>query len=344
MADIKYYKQNIGAGRNLYCIDSNILINVGKFYFDGRCGRDDTLTEQVKKFIILCRNTGTIIYDYALLEISFNFGTNKINADVMNKFMMVIDTLFMNCADEEVINHAPQFKPFCKEKLSGEFNSIFDCKLPQIIFSDEIGSLKIFYLMYLYTIIIFYLSNCKIEPMEKVKKLYAYMTEEINCFMAHEFQLGQMIFIGTQKEKNIAEGIMKFGKIKKGKSAIRILINALLDIMSYRRLTMIKDMSILQKAPVSSIFVTQDQGLQNYIELNSDFKTVINGDKITDSFTSEFVPEEKYLIEWKEFYYETIITNAKNRFMEYHLGRKREVDQEKILKEIKYYEKLIFGY
>lgn len=344
MADIKYYKQNIGTGHNLYCIDSNILINVGKFYFDGKCGRDDTLTDQIKKFIILCRSTGMIIYDYALLEISFDFGANEINQDVMNKFMMVIDTLFMNCSNEEVLNHVPQFKPFCKEKLSGDFDSIFDCKLPQVVFSDEIGSLKIFYLIYLYTIVIFHLSNCKIEPMEKVKKLYKYMTQEINCFMAHEFQLGQMIFIGTQKEKNIAEGIMKFGKIRKGKSAIRILINALLDIMSYRRITMIKDMSLVEKEPVSCVFVTQDQELQNYIELNSDFKTVINGDKITDTFSSEFVPDEKYLNEWKEFYYKTIMKNAKDRFMEYQLGKKREVDQEKILKEINYYENAIFTY
>lgn len=75
-----------------------------------------------------------------------------------------------------------------------------------------------------------------------------------------------MVFIGTDKEKNIAEGIMKFGKIRNGKSSIRILINALLDIMSYRRITTIVNASIVAKDPTSCIFVTQDQELQNYIE------------------------------------------------------------------------------
>lgn len=342
MADVKYYRQGMGVGRNLYCIDSNILINVGKYYFDGKCGNDDILTKQIREFIILCRNTGMLIYDYALLEVSFNSGTNEINKDVMNKFMMVIDTLFMNCSDEEVLNHVPQIKPFCEEKLNGDFNSIFDCKLPQIAFTDEIGSLKIFYLMYLYTIKIYHLVNCNIKPMEKVKQLYNYMTEEINCFMAYEFILGQMIFIGTSKEKIIAEGIMKFEKIRNGKSAIRTIINALLDIMSYRRIITIVDLSVKVNDPANCIFVTQDQELQNYIELNSDFGTVINGDKITDSFSSEFVPNERFIDEWKEFYNNTVITNAKRRFIDYHLGYKSDVDYEKILKEIGHYENIIF--
>lgn len=342
MADVKYYKQGTGMGVNFYSIDSNILINVGKFYFNGKCGSDEILTAQIRKFIIRCRNDGVLKYDNALLEVSYDFGTNEINTDVMNKFMMVIDTLFMYCSDEEVINHIPQVVPFCKERISGDFNFIFDCKLPQIIFNDAISSLNIFYLMYLYVIKIYYLANSDIEPMEKVKKLYSYMTKEINCFMAYEFILGQMIFIGTNKEKSIAEGIMKFGKIRSGKSAIRIIINALLDIMAYRQMTVLVDASIKENSPVNCIFVTQDKELQNYIELNSDFKTVINGDKITDTFSSEFVPNDKYITEWNEFYDNTLITNAKQRFMEYQLGKNVDVDQEKILKEINCYENIIF--
>lgn len=342
MADVKYYRQGIGVGNDIYYIDSNILINVGKYYFDGKCGNDDILTKQIREFIIQCRKNGILMYDYALMEISFNHGKNEINTDVMNKFMMVIDTLFMNCLDEEVLNHGSQIKPFCTEKLSGDFNSIFECKLPQIAFEDEIGSLKIFYLIYLYTIKIYHLVNCDINPMEKVKQLYSYMTDEINCFMAYEFLMAQMIFIGTDKEKTIAEGIMKFEKIKKGKSAIRTIINALLDIMSYRRITTVVDLLLKENAPADCIFVTQDQELQNYIELNSDFRTVMSGDKITDSFSSEFAPDEIYIDEWKEFYNNTVIANAQRRFFDYHLGNRSDVDYEKILKEISYYENMIF--
>lgn len=77
--------------------------------------------------------------------------------------------------------------------------------------------------------------------------------------------------------------------------------------------------------------------------MNSDFRTVINGYKITDTFSSEFVPEDKYLNEWEEFYYSTVITNAKQRFMKYQLGEKNDVDREKIIKEINYYENIILG-
>lgn len=143
-------------GNNLYCIDSNILINVGKFYFTGKCGTDDILTEQIKDFIMLCRTNGALRYDNALLEVSYDSGTNEINKDVMNKFMMVIDTLFMNCSDEEVMNHMAQIIPFCKERVSGDFKSIFDCRLPQLAFADEINTLNIFYLMYLYFVKIYH--------------------------------------------------------------------------------------------------------------------------------------------------------------------------------------------
>lgn len=343
MTDIKYYRHGMGIGNNLFCIDSNILINVGKYYFNGKCGNDDILTKQIREFIILCRNTGMLRYNNALMEISFNHGKNEINTDVMNKFMMVIDTLFMNCSDEEVINNVPHLKPFCVEKVSGEFNSIYDCKLPQITFEDEIGSLKLFYLIYLYTIKIYHLTNCDIEPMEKVKQLYYYMTEEIDRFMAHEFILGQMIFIGRDKEKIIAEGIMKFDKIRKGNSAIRTIINALLDIMSYRQITTIVDLSVKLKNPINCIFVTQDQELQNYIELNSDLRTVMNGDKITDSFSSEFIPDEMFIDAWKTFYNCTVNTNAQRRFLDYHLGNRSDVNYGKVLKEISYYENIIFN-
>lgn len=168
------------------------------------------------------------------------------------------------------------------------------------------------------------------------------MTQEINCFMAHEFLLGEMVFIGTGKGKNIAEGIMKFSKIRNGKSAIRIIINALFDIMSYRQMIMLADIATKEKVPLNCIFVTHDKDLQNYIELNSDFRTVINEDKITNTFSSEFTPEEKYLMEWKEFYYNIVLANAKQRFMEYQLDKKVNVDKEKILKEIHYYESIVF--
>lgn len=342
MTDIKYYKYGLGTGDNFYCIDSNILINIGKFYFNGKCGLNDNLTEQIRNFIILCRANGALKYDNALLEISYDSGTNEINTDVMNKFMMVIDALFMNCSDEEVLNHTPQIIPFCKKRVSGEFNSIFDCRLPQFTFKDEIDSINMFYLIYLYFIKIYHLTSCDIKPMEKVELIYNYMTREINCFMGHEFILGQMVYIGTDIEKNIAEGIMKFGKIRNGKSAIRIIINALFDIMSFRQMSIMVDIATKVKVPLNCIFVTYDKDLQNYIELNSDFRTVINGDKITNTFRSDFVPEEKYMMEWKKFY-NTMFANAERRFMEYHLNKRSDVDMEKILKEIHYYENIIFN-
>lgn len=38
MTNIKYYKYGAGVGDAFYYIDSNILINVGKFYFKAKCG------------------------------------------------------------------------------------------------------------------------------------------------------------------------------------------------------------------------------------------------------------------------------------------------------------------
>lgn len=342
MADIKYYKYGMGIGDDFYHIDSNILINIGKFYFDAQCGSDNVLTEQIRQFIIQCRKNGYLSYEHALLEICYDSGTNSINSDVMNKFMMAVDTLFVNCPDEEVLNHKPQIIPFCKERTTVDFNSFFDCKLPKLAFSDAIDSLSLFYLMYLYYIKIYHLAECQIKPMEKVKQLYNYMIKEINCFMAHEFLLGQMVFIGWDKEKSIADGILKFGKIRSGKPAIRLLTNALFDIMIYRQMTMMVDIAMKEKIPLNCTFVTQDKDLQNYIEMNSEFKTVINLDKISNTFSSEFIPDEKYLEEWNDFYSNTMMVNAKQRFMEYQLSNKITVDKEKILKEINYYEDIVF--
>lgn len=341
MADIKYYKRGFG-GDTFYMIDTNILINIAKFYFNGRCGNDEVLTKQITEFILKCRKNGILNYDYAILESSYDYGTNEINTDVMNKFMMVIDTLFMYCKDKEVINNIKQIKPFCKERSQGEIKSIFECKLPRMLFNDPIVSINNFYLIYLYFLKIYYLENINMEPMEKVKCLYSYMINDINCFLAHEFILGQMIFVGTYKDKSIAEGIMKFKKISKGKSAIKVIINALIDIMSYRRMTVNVDIGIKENMPINWIFVTQDIELQNYIELNTNFTTVISNDKISDSFSHEFIPEEKYYAEWNEFYTNILNPNAKKRFIEYLTDSKDNVNNNKIIEEIKFYENIVF--
>lgn len=289
-----------------------------------------------------CRSNGALECKNAIIEISYDSGTNEINTDVMNKFMMATETLFINYSDKELLSHSPQINPFCKKRSTGEFKSIFDCKLLNFAFEDEIKSIKLVYLIYLYIIKIYHLTCCDIDSMEKVKKLYNYMINEIGCFLAHEFILGHMIFIGTEKEKRIAEGILKFEKIKNGESEVRIIINGLFDIMSYRQMTMIVDLAIKNKYNWNCIFVTQDKNLQNYIELNSDFKSVINEDKITNTFKNEFNTDKRYREGWNNFYENTIFKNSRQRFFEYQLGKKSDIEMEKIIAEISYYENLIF--
>lgn len=95
MADIKYYKHGMGVGDNFYHIDSNILINIGKFYFDAQCGSDNVLTEQIRQFIMQCRKNEYLSYVHALLEICYDSGTNSINSDM--KILFSRDNV-RNCA------------------------------------------------------------------------------------------------------------------------------------------------------------------------------------------------------------------------------------------------------
>ena len=343
MADVKYYSNEIESANIFYCIDSNILINVVKFYFDGQCGQDKILTKQIVEFIFRCRNSGYLKYDYALAEVCFDSGSNEMNTDVMNKFMAVVDTLFLYCNDAGIENCSKHLKPYCKKRQIGDFNSVFECKLPQMIFNDQIETINVFFTIYLYFIKIYELNKKSIRGIEKVIYLYDYMTKTINSFYMHEFMLGIMLFIGTESEKGIAEGILKFDKVAKGKSSIRILINAIMDIMAYRQIHILSDMFMMIGNPVKAIFVTQDENLQKYIELNKYKGTILNGEKVMEYSNIEFAVKNQFEIEWKEFYYNILQPEMRERFLKYHMDKKEQVSMKLVFEEIERIENVIFG-
>lgn len=313
---IKKYGVGISGSPKMYFIDSNILLAICQFYYKGKCDTEG-ITEDLIEFILEARRDG-VQNEFAITEICYDYNTNSLNCEQMQKIMIAYDDLVMYMSEKEIRNYAGttiiEAKRNAKRSLT--YKTIFDSKLPDFFFS-EVKEMKIvFYQIYLYLLKIYSLyNNHTMDPLEKVKDLYRFMTEEIDLFLGYEFYMGVMLFIGVNQEKDIAKGIFK----PRQSSDLHHILNCAIDVFQYRMVCFFADFSAKGGFPVNAFLVTLDESLQDYIEHNVAYNTVISQNMVTP--LNEFLVkiDGKYEEEWEQFYREKYMPEMYERYMNLHL-------------------------
>lgn len=300
----------------MYIIDSNILIAMGQLYYNGKCNIADTT--DLKEFIIKARMEA-IQYEFALTEICYDYNTNSQNSDQMQKIMIAFDNLVMNMSIAEIRNHTGAVVPDARrnDKRTVRYASIYDCKLPGYFFADNASMKVLFYELYLYLLKVYSLYNDhSINNMDKVRELYRFMTKEIDLFLGFEFYMGVMLFIGVNTEKNIVTGIFK----PREHPELQHIMNCAIDIFQYRMACWEADEFKSLGKLVNIVLVTADKYLQEYIDHNSTYNTVISANAITPINVFNVQISDKYRDSWDSFYNGEYSQDMHDRYMKAHLN------------------------
>lgn len=339
---IKEYGVGLPGSPKMYFIDSNILLAMCQFYYKGKCSTEGII-EELKDFILRARMYG-IQNQFAITEICYDYNTNSLNCEQMQKIMIAFDNLSMNMSKAEIVNHkeATYLEAKSNERRFVKYKSILDCKLPEFLFASDADMKVSFYEIYLYLLKIYSLYNSNtIEPMDKVKQLFEFMTEEIDVFLGYEFYMGVMLFIGVNNEKDIAKGIFK----PRQRPELHHILNSAIDIFQYRMVCFISDFFASIGEPKNVYFVTLDTCLQEYIEHNMAYNTVISSNMITP--INEYVVriDGKYEDAWKTFYNEVYEPRLHERYIQLHMkaldDEKRNEIRERIFSNIMELEKML---
>ncbi|MGC6178324.1 hypothetical protein [Lacrimispora sp. 38-1] len=341
MGKIKEYKIGIDSANKIYFIDTNILLAMTQLYYKGKC-KDEEITEEIKIFILESRKYG-VQNQFSITEVCFDYKSNQMNNEQMNKIMIAYDNLLMNLTDDEIRNHKGYLEPKAKwnSKREYSYKSIFECNLPKFFLANNIGMIGIFYQTYLYFLKIYDLKISNEEPLTKIRSLFKFMTEDIDVFMGYEFYLGVMLFVGSQKEREISQGIFK----PMANPPLDHILNTVIDIFQYRMACFIADYSVRMKMPMKAVFATMDIDLQKYIEHNMSYQTVMTSNMITPINHFEIAIDSKYIQEWDKFYDEIYYPILQSRFSEIHTHEidkeKRKFISDKIRNEIVKYERIV---
>lgn len=342
MDKIKTYAVDENIGDRIYMIDSNVLLAISQFYYLGEVRRSELTKEELCEFIKRSRIIG-VDYNFPIVELCFDYKTNNVNAEKMNKIMYAFDNVVMNMTNEEIDKHQGVGRlKYNKLKSSYKYNTIFECNLPQILVENNEALLNLLYVMYLYYLKIYDLYYKKTTPLKKIEELFIFATEEVNQFLIFEFYLGVMLFIGTAEYYEIASKIYK----PKENPNLQSVLNALIDIFQYRMAHFYKDMHMHLNMPKQILFSTCDVALQRYIELNESFLTVFSENNISPFGRVNVEIKEKYVNEWNVFYKQKYRPKLKERNFEHHLRRKTNEEKDKITRNIRQlileYEKKVY--
>ena len=166
-------------------IDSNILIAMGNLYYKGKC-KSEELKNEIIDFILTARRYG-VQNQFALVELCYDYNTNQINTEAMQKIMIAYENLLTSMSDDEIVNHkgAGDFCISNKDKQQKNYKSIYDCNLPLYMFGKTGKELKItFLVMYLYMLKIYQLYfNHNVDSFDKIKLLFEFMTKEVDVLL-----------------------------------------------------------------------------------------------------------------------------------------------------------------
>lgn len=312
----------------VYFLDSNILIEMSKFYYYGKCSEYISKNE-IKEFVIECKkNNSCVMYMESLVECAFDYGDNVLNQDVLNKFMMAIDNLIMYFSPKEVLNHKGTPKPWSKKRNNKcNIKHIVECNLPNyIVESMKMYKIEGFYCEYLYILKINELYCKKIRSIDKVKELVDFMINDVGCFSSFDFILGLMLYIGNKEDLIVSKGILKVDK----KLDFKRILNSLLDIFLYRNVLTFSENSMKIGQSVQAFLVTGDKEFYDFAKNNYYlFKIEIN-DIIRDITVSNIFIGDKYYEEYTELYENYIKPKLINRM----LIKKIEAPSIKKMKEL----------
>lgn len=77
----------------LYILDSNACLEFSRFYYDGKCSSDSHV-QFIKNILVEAQNNGgSFQFELAISELSFDYGSNSINAKMAQQLYFGIDSL-----------------------------------------------------------------------------------------------------------------------------------------------------------------------------------------------------------------------------------------------------------
>lgn len=328
---IKEFELGMNTNDKFYFIDSNILLAMCQFYYKGKCDKGDQVTEELKRFILKARNYG-IQNQFSITEVCYDYTRNTINTEQMNKIMIAYDNLIMNMSANEVMRHKGAPAPEAMRNLprNHKLKNVFECKLSRYLFEDNNEMTEIFYEIYLYFLKIHSLYFQKISAIQKVEELFDFMINKIGNFLAYEFYMAVLLFLGKHEEREIATGIFKPSK----ELTLDHVLNSVLDIVQYRMAYFVADFSVVMKKPRTPIFATMDTYLQKYIEHNISYRTITTKNIITPFIHFSEDIRDEYVKQWNEFYSNRFYPCIRLRYIQAHMKKMDDDERKKILDRV----------
>ena len=327
-----YLCSHFETGSPFYFLDSNAFIELGRFYQSGRCSSQE-ICDSLKALIINAQRTGgKFEIDLVVNELSFDYGTNKLNIEARQRTVQAVENLIEKIPIEELDTFTrPTNKQFVKERNQCcNYKTIFDCNFPQVFLNDE-TMCDLFYISYLYRLKIQELYQAKhLTPMDRIKQLFYYMTDTIELFGDIEFQVGKMLFIGDRSTQ-FAKSLLKVDK----PINVALINNSVADIVLFR---IVRMMGAKVTCPV--YFVTSDKGLQSIFETNTDLLT---SNQLIPSLCEDSSDVRPTLrSDWDLFYEQAIYPTMYRNFITSFLCKKdMAVTMDRVKKQIKKLEAIL---
>lgn len=322
-----------------YFVDSNICLELGRLYYKGKCS-NEKVREDLIQLIEKNRNrNGGFFTNYAVSELSFDYGLNSINIDEMKRLDFALKQIISSMGIANIKEHKGiDNKPIVERNQAYTYNSIYECKLPQIMSGSlfKIGMDKIFYMSYLYRLKIQELYQDKeVSSIDKMRNLLSFANTEINAISGIEFQLAQMLFVGAEKEVQIAKKLLKVDH----KVTLKLINNTVVDIflfrLSQKLATLPQSLMIYPNAYIG--FLTSDEGLAKIFEKN---KIIVSSGFGADLSEGDVQIRPSLQSEWNEFYYREALPIFEKKFKLSYMPQKLEYS--KIEMNIKRLEKKLY--
>lgn len=315
----------------LYILDSNACLEFSRFYYDGKCSSNSHV-QFIKNILIEAQNNGgSFQFEWAISELSFDYGSNSINSKMAQQLYFGIDSLITNISAKELLTYTGSIgKPYHIERNSHcNIYSILDCNFPKALIRDD-KLVLLFFLSYLYRLKIqeLYQTN-HIDPIKKVENLFSYMIDIVGVFGDIEFQLGKMLFLNQNNSKTIKK-LLKVDNVIN----VPLLINTVTDIVFYRISRKIGNDLL---APV--FFITDDSSIQELFSAN---KIVLESNIGPNISMDCSEVNQKYYDDFQKYYVQNIYPTMKKRFISsYDINSHRLDIANTLYSEIKELEKIV---
>lgn len=330
MSDIFYYNISNQNPIKFYSIDSNVLINMSSYFYNGHC-HDEIETKKIIEFILRVKNTnGVLEYDNAINETCFNYTTNMLEPKALNGYMHAIDSLIMYASPEEVAGIKSNYKPDMRFNNACNIDSVLNCNIVEYFLraNDVLAHGRAaFYLAYLYNLQILDLHrNKSLSGINKLKGFYGFMANEIGCVSGLHLILAQMLFVGNNKALDTAQRILK----PKIKYSFRDIINSTMD-MVHIQTAFTKQAAFAQcHQPCDYVIVAQDIGMIELCRVIERTYLIFDGKNSVTGYEFRNNISEKYYAEWELFYNE-VSAELKDRSARFMI---HDIDKDKVMNSI----------